>query len=187
MSNRKGEIDNGPLRVDVEQSHRISELTIAHYDQLAEAFRDGTRDHDVNWKSQQRPSRSAAVAAPWPCHEGSGCWRENAVIRLLFNIEPHALCERKLRPEIDRVGGATHVGFPRNGAGLATPPVSFSPPKAPPISAPEGPMFTLAMPQSESVVETNLSASRMSSVKDGGGELHALVGLCCPGRARVHR
>jgi len=29
------------------------------------------------------------------------------------------------------------------------PPVSFSPPKAPPISAPEGPIFTLTIPQSE--------------------------------------
>jgi len=28
------------------------------------------------------------------------------------------------------------------------PPVSFSPPKAPPISAPDGPMFTLTIPQS---------------------------------------
>jgi SAM-dependent methyltransferase len=47
MSNRRGESDNGPLRVDVEQSHRISEVTIAHYDRLAEAYWDGTRDHDV--------------------------------------------------------------------------------------------------------------------------------------------
>jgi hypothetical protein len=54
MSNRKGESDNEPLRVDVEQSHRMSELTIAHYDRLAEAYWDGTREHDVNWKSRQR-------------------------------------------------------------------------------------------------------------------------------------
>jgi SAM-dependent methyltransferase len=47
MSNRKGESDNGPLRVDVEQSHRISEVTIAHYDRLAVAYWDGTRGHDV--------------------------------------------------------------------------------------------------------------------------------------------
>jgi hypothetical protein len=39
---------------------------------------------------------------------------------LLFNIEPHALSERKLRPEIDRVGGATHICLPCVGAGLAT-------------------------------------------------------------------
>ena len=32
-------------------SSRISELTIAHYDRLAEAYWEGTRDHDVNWKS----------------------------------------------------------------------------------------------------------------------------------------
>ena len=50
MSNRKDEPDNGPLRVDVDQLHRISELTIAHYDRLAEAYWDSTRDHDVNWK-----------------------------------------------------------------------------------------------------------------------------------------
>jgi pterin-4a-carbinolamine dehydratase len=48
MSNRKGESDNGPIRVDIEQSHRISELTIAHYDRLAEAYWDGTREHDVS-------------------------------------------------------------------------------------------------------------------------------------------
>jgi SAM-dependent methyltransferase len=33
---------------DAEQLRRISEVTIAHYDQLAEAYWDGTRDHDVN-------------------------------------------------------------------------------------------------------------------------------------------
>jgi hypothetical protein len=46
-------VSNGPLRVDVEH-HRISELIIAHYDRLAEAYWDGTREHDVYWKSQQR-------------------------------------------------------------------------------------------------------------------------------------
>src|SRR3989344_8191349 len=45
------------------------------------------------------------------------------------------------------------------------PPVSFSPPNAPPISAPEGPMLTLAMPQSEPQAERNCSASRTESVK----------------------
>src|SRR6266478_4690329 len=48
MVNRKGESDKELLRVDVEQLHRISEVTIAHYDRLAEAYRDGTRDHDVS-------------------------------------------------------------------------------------------------------------------------------------------
>jgi len=38
----------GPLRVDVEQSHPISEMTIAHYDWMAEAYWEGTRDHDVS-------------------------------------------------------------------------------------------------------------------------------------------
>src|SRR6187551_3558425 len=40
------------------------------------------------------------------------------------------------------------------------PPVSFSPPKAPPISAPEVPMFTLAIPQSLPACDRNPSASR---------------------------
>src|SRR5215471_8327164 len=33
---------------NAEQLRRISELTIAHYDRLAEAYWDGTRDHDVS-------------------------------------------------------------------------------------------------------------------------------------------
>src|SRR5438128_3020427 len=33
---------------DAEQLRRISEVTIAHYDRLAEGYWDGTRDHDVN-------------------------------------------------------------------------------------------------------------------------------------------
>ncbi len=45
------------------------------------------------------------------------------------------------------------------------PPVSFSPPNAPPISAPDGPMLTLAMPQSEPLADRNASASRTSVVK----------------------
>ena len=45
------------------------------------------------------------------------------------------------------------------------PPVSFSPPKAPPISAPEVPMLTLAIPQSEPAALRNASASRRSLVK----------------------
>ena len=45
------------------------------------------------------------------------------------------------------------------------PPVSFSPPKAPPISAPLVPMLTLAMPQSLPAADRNLSASLSRSVK----------------------
>src|SRR5437773_11114760 len=45
------------------------------------------------------------------------------------------------------------------------PPVSFSPPNAPPISAPLVPVFTLAMPQSLPAAHKNFSASRMSFVK----------------------
>ena len=33
---------------DAEQLRRISELTIAHYDRSAQAYWQGTRDHDVN-------------------------------------------------------------------------------------------------------------------------------------------
>src|SRR5271165_544292 len=33
---------------DAEQLRQISEVTIAHYNRLAEAYWDGTRDHDVN-------------------------------------------------------------------------------------------------------------------------------------------
>src|SRR5438105_15552683 len=32
---------------DAEQLRRISEVTTAHYDRLAKAYWDGTRDHDV--------------------------------------------------------------------------------------------------------------------------------------------
>src|SRR5438477_4211335 len=47
MSNRKGG-SYGSLRVDVEQSRRMSEMTIAYYDRMAETYWDGTRDHDVS-------------------------------------------------------------------------------------------------------------------------------------------
>src|SRR3546814_2078725 len=45
------------------------------------------------------------------------------------------------------------------------PPVSFSPPNAPPISAPEVPMLTLEMPQSEPVADRNASAALRLVVK----------------------
>ena len=45
------------------------------------------------------------------------------------------------------------------------PPVSFSPPNAPPISAPLVPALTLAMPQSLPEPERNNSACLMLSVK----------------------
>ena len=45
------------------------------------------------------------------------------------------------------------------------PPVSFSPPNAPPISAPEVPMLTLTMPQSEPLADRKRSASAWSRVK----------------------
>src|SRR5690606_14729386 len=45
------------------------------------------------------------------------------------------------------------------------PPVTFSPPTAPRISAPEVPMLTLAMPQSEPAADRNASAARRAVVK----------------------
>jgi hypothetical protein len=47
MSNREG-APYGSLRVDVEQSRRMSEMTIAYYDRMAETYWDGTRDHDAS-------------------------------------------------------------------------------------------------------------------------------------------
>ena len=44
------------------------------------------------------------------------------------------------------------------------PPVSFSPPNAPPISAPDVPMLTLAMPQSLPDAARNASAMRTLDV-----------------------
>mgnify|MGYP001464710101 CR=1 FL=1 len=45
------------------------------------------------------------------------------------------------------------------------PPVSFSPPKAPPISAPEVPIFTFAIPQSLPIEDKKVSAFLISKVK----------------------
>lgn len=44
------------------------------------------------------------------------------------------------------------------------PPVYFSPPKAPPISAPDGPILTLTIPQSEPSGPTHLNALEISCV-----------------------
>jgi SAM-dependent methyltransferase len=48
MDNWKGDAGKGTFRIDAEQLHRISEATITHYDRLAEAYSNGTRDHDVS-------------------------------------------------------------------------------------------------------------------------------------------
>src|SRR5258708_37918988 len=42
MSNRQGK-SYGSLRVDVERSRRMSEMTIAYYDRMAEAYWDALR------------------------------------------------------------------------------------------------------------------------------------------------
>ena len=85
------------------------------------------------------PDRSDIVGAcqPLPC----------SLVRLRdsLNIEPHALRKWQLRPEIDRVRGSTHIRLPCIGAGFATASGLLLATKAPPISAPEGPTFTLAI------------------------------------------
>jgi hypothetical protein len=83
-----------------------------------------------------------------------------------INLRFHALIVRseylgqwKFARVIDGVGGSSHVSLPRIRAGLASTARILSPPKAPPISAPEVPMFTLAMPQSDPALLMNSSAS----------------------------
>jgi len=48
MADRKHDPEKAPPRIDAESPLRLSEATIAHYDLQAEAFWDGTRDHDVS-------------------------------------------------------------------------------------------------------------------------------------------
>jgi len=54
----------------------------------------------------------------------------------------------KLVRVVDGVCGSAHVLLPGVAADSRPPPVSFSPPNAPPISAPLVPMLTLTIPQS---------------------------------------
>ena len=63
MASWKSDPDKGPFQVDVDRLHRISGVTIAHYDRLAEEFRDGTRDHDV---SQNRSALLDAIEGDRP-------------------------------------------------------------------------------------------------------------------------
>src|SRR5215813_14086080 len=46
---------------DAEQLRRISEVTTAHYDRLAEAYWDGTRDHDVTQNTRRSWMRLRAI------------------------------------------------------------------------------------------------------------------------------
>ncbi len=56
---------------DEEQLRRISEITIGYYDRKAEAYREGTRDHDV---SQNRASFLEAIEGESPfCIFDLGC------------------------------------------------------------------------------------------------------------------
>src|SRR5262245_51068059 len=56
------------------------------------------------------------------------------------------LGERKLAAEIDGAGDAAHIVLQASEPASRPPPVSFSPPKASPISAPDGPIFMSALP-----------------------------------------
>src|SRR3954451_11984865 len=78
--------------------------------------------------------------------------------------EVHTLGERQFAGVVDRVGGSPHVGAPGVGPGLAAAAGVLLSPKAPPISAPDVPMLTLTMPQSEPSADMNLSASPWSDV-----------------------
>ncbi|MDX1425984.1 MAG: hypothetical protein R3322_22770, partial [Kiloniellales bacterium] len=56
---------------DEEQIRRISEITIGHYDRKAEAYRDGTWDHDV---SQNHAAFLEAIEGDPPfCIVDLGC------------------------------------------------------------------------------------------------------------------
>src|ERR1700730_11292700 len=51
---------------DAEQLRRISEVTIAHYDRLAKAYWDGTRDHDVTQNYAARSLMRLRAIPPTP-------------------------------------------------------------------------------------------------------------------------
>ena len=63
MAHRKHDPKKASPRIDAESPLRLSEATIAHYDRQAEAFRDGTRDHDV---SQNYAALLGAIEADPP-------------------------------------------------------------------------------------------------------------------------
>jgi hypothetical protein len=63
------------------------------------------------------------------------------------------------------VGTGAVFGSTRSEPAWRPPLVAFSPPKAPPISAPDVPTFTLAMPQSDPAADSHRSAERTSVVK----------------------
>jgi len=70
-------------RYSSDQLRQLSEVTIAHYDQWAEDYRDGTRDHDV---SQNRSALLEAVAGDPPfsiLDLGCGPGRDLRVFRSL--------------------------------------------------------------------------------------------------------
>src|SRR6056297_2259230 len=82
-----------------------------------------------------------------------------------LDIKFDALSKRHFLSIIDGCCLLAHVCFPASEPDSLPPPVSFSPPNAPPISAPEVPTFTLAIPQSEPEFERNVSASCRLLVK----------------------
>ena len=79
---------------------------------------------------------------------------------LSTHVESNSLRQRQVVAVVDRAGLPAHVGFPGIAARFAAAAGSFSPPKAPPISAPLVPMFTLAMPQSLPAAREELSRPR---------------------------
>jgi hypothetical protein len=87
-----------------------------------------------------------------------------ASLASLFDIEPHALREWKLRPEIDRVGGATHRPSTRRSRPRDRPRLLLAA-KAPPIWHPKV-RCSRSRCRSPSPMRRQISASRTSS-EDG--------------------
>ena len=81
------------------------------------------------------------------------------------SAELNTLSQRRFRRIVDGVRRTRMYAFQASEPDSRPPPVSFSPPNAPPISAPDVPMLTFAMPQSEPSGPRKRSASRMSVVK----------------------
>ena len=106
---------------------------------------------------------------------GFDLWRRSTAEAARARATSKSECSRCSRDVVGNTAMGSHVEpVPWPVASRASsarcscafpPPVSFSPPNAPPISAPLVPMLTLAMPQSEPAGEQNSSASRTSLVK----------------------
>jgi len=96
MGDLNSDPDKRPLQADAAQLHRMSEVTIAHYDRSAEAYWNGTRDHDV---SQNYRSLSDAIEGypPYSILDlGCGPGRDLHHFRS-FRRSGVGCCSRKLR------------------------------------------------------------------------------------------